>query len=45
MPSCVIATKMISKNGCSLTINITKEVKQLGLDRGDFIEVTIKKIE
>ena len=39
----ITTTKMITKNGTSLTINITKEIKQLELDRGDLIEVTISK--
>ena len=39
----ITTTKMITKNGTSLTINITKEIKQLELDRGDLIEVTIRK--
>lgn len=45
MNGALTTTKMITKNGTSLTINITKEIKQLGLDRGDYIEVTIRKVE
>lgn len=45
MNGSLTTTKMVTKNGTSLTINITKEIKQLGLERGDFIEVTIRKLE
>lgn len=45
MNGSLTTTKMITKNGTSLTINITKEIKQLGLERGDYIEVTIRRID
>ena len=35
------ATKTISASGDSLVINVTKEVKRLGLDRGDDVDVTL----
>ena len=34
----------IAGNGNSLSINITREVKQMGLGRGDLIKVTIERI-
>lgn len=41
----VITVKPIRKNGTSLTVNITKEVKELGLDRGDKVIIAIKPAE
>lgn len=41
----VITVKSIRKNGTSLTVNITKEVKELGLDRGDKVIIAIKPAE
>ncbi len=35
------ATKKITQSGDSLVINVTKEVKRLGLDRGDVVDVTL----
>lgn len=35
------ATKKITQSGDSLVINVTKEVKRLGLDRGDTVDVTL----
>lgn len=35
------ATKKITASGDSLVINVTKEVKRLGLDRGDDVAVTL----
>ena len=35
------ATKTITASGDSLVINVTKEVKRLGLDRGDDVAVTL----
>lgn len=37
----VETTKIIRLNGTSLTVNITKEVRELGLDRGDEVDLTI----
>lgn len=37
------AVKQISKNGHSLTINITWEVKALGLDWGDEVIVILRR--
>lgn len=34
-------TKKITASGDSLVINVTKEVKRLGLDRGDDVAVTL----
>ena len=39
------AVKVIRLNGTSLTVNITKEVKELGLDRGDKVIIAIKPAE
>ena len=41
----VITVKPIRMNGTSLTVNITKEVKELGLDRGDKVIIAIKPAE
>lgn len=35
------ATKKITQSGDSLVINVTKEVKRLGLDRGDTVDITL----
>ena len=34
----------ISAHGNSLNINVTKEVKLMGLGRGDLVKVTIERI-
>ena len=34
----------ISGNGNSVSINVTKEVKIMGLGRGDIVKVTIERI-
>ena len=39
----ITATKKTMMCGHSLVINITKEAEALEVDRGDFVEVTIKK--
>lgn len=36
------ATKTINRVGNSLTINVTPEVRALGLDRGDKVDVTLE---
>lgn len=38
----VITVKPIRKNGTSLTVNITKEVREMGLDRGDEVIITLR---
>ncbi len=38
----ITATKKIILCGTSWTINITKEAQALGLQRGEFVEVTLK---
>ena len=35
------ATKQITQSGDSLVINVTKEVKRLGLGRGDDVNITL----
>ena len=35
----------ISAHGNSLNINVTKEVKIMGLGRGDLIKVTLERID
>lgn len=35
------ATKKITQSGDSLVINVTKEVKRLGLGRGDVVEMSL----
>lgn len=34
--------KRVSASGNSLTLNLTKELRQLGLDRGDAVKVTLQ---
>jgi len=34
----------VSAHGNSLNINVTREVKLMGLGRGDLVKVTIEKI-
>lgn len=34
----------ISGNGNSISINVTKEVKMMGLERGDVVRVTIERV-
>lgn len=41
----VMAVKTIMLNGTSLTVNITKEVKELGLDRGDRVMIILKPMD
>lgn len=38
----VIATKCVRKSGNSLTLNLTKELKAMGLDSGDFVKITLE---
>lgn len=40
-----IAVKTIMLNGTSLTVNITKEVKELGLGRGDRVMIILKPMD
>lgn len=35
----------ISAHGNSLNINVTREVKLMGLGRGDLVKVTIERVE
>ena len=37
-------TARVSAIGTSLCINCTKQIKRLGLDRGDLVRVTIERI-
>ena len=43
-PSDLTAVKKIVVNGSSLTVCLTKELKQMGLDRGDYVEVILHRI-
>lgn len=36
-------TKKITVHGNSFTVNITEAVRMLDLDRGDYVDVTIRK--
>lgn len=40
----ITTTKPITRQGNCLAINVSRECKMLGIDRGDIVEVTIKKI-
>lgn len=37
------ATKKLTQSGGSLVINVTKEAQALGAQRGEFVEVSLKK--
>ena len=39
----ITTTKRILSSGTSLAINITKELRALGLDRGDWVKVVLIK--
>ena len=41
----MILTKPVRKSGHSLTILITRELKQMGLNEGDYVKVTLEKVE
>ena len=41
----VVTTKTIRKTGGCLALNMTKELKLLGLEEGDTVLVTIQRIE
>ena len=41
----VKATKKITASGDSLVVNVTKEVKMMGLERGDFVVIDLEKPE
>lgn len=38
-------TARISATGTSLNINCTKQVRRMGLDRGDLVRVTLERVE
>lgn len=38
------AIKRIRLNGTSLTVNITKELRTLGLDMGDDVEIVLRAV-
>lgn len=38
----ITATKKIMTCGNSLVVNITKEAEALDVERGDFVEITVK---
>ena len=44
-PAKITATKKLTQSGDSLVINVTKEVKPLGLKRGDYVTVHIEPPE
>ncbi len=39
----VDSVKHVARNGTSLSINMTKELRMLGLDAGDLVHITISK--
>lgn len=45
LPMEVTATKKISPNGTGLAVLITKEARMLGLDRGDLVEITLRRVD
>lgn len=40
----MVCVKTITRNGNSLTVNITHEVKLMGLDRGDKVRVVLERM-
>ncbi len=36
-------TKRICRNGTSLAVSLTKELKELGADVGDWVQITVSK--
>lgn len=40
----MVCVKAITRNGNSLTVNITHEVKLMDLDRGDKVRVVLERI-
>lgn len=43
-PSSVVTTKEVKLSGTSLVLNITKEARLMNIDRGDIVEVTIRRV-
>lgn len=43
-PSEITATLRIARQGNSLSLNVTREVKAIGADYGDLVEVTIRRL-
>lgn len=37
-------TKIVTRSGNSYVINVTKEIKSLGLGPGDIVEIVVKKV-
>lgn len=42
-PSEVVCTKSIAANGSGLMISVTREARMMRLDRGDVVEVVLRK--
>lgn len=41
----VTATKKVTLHGTSLSVIATSELRMLGLDKGDYVEVTFRRID
>ena len=41
----IMCVKTVTRNGNSLTINITNEVKLMGIGRGDAVKIVLEAIE
>lgn len=41
----VVATKYVKRTGNSFAVYLTSEIKVLGLDEGDPVEITIRRIK
>lgn len=41
----IVCVKTVSRNGNSLTVSITHEIKLMDLDRGDKVKVVLERIE
>ena len=40
----IVTTKAITTSGNSYVVNVTKELKALGLGPGDLVEITVRRI-
>lgn len=38
------ATKTVTRSGNSYVVNVTKEIKSLGLGPGDTVEIVVKRV-
>ena len=41
----ITVVKKVTKNGHSLTVNLTREMRLIGLERGDDVVITLKRAD